>query len=180
MQAAIPAREVVVGYWGPRDEPWRGYGTLAACAALGAAAGYVADSLAMGLLSAMALALAMWKCWLPISVRLSPSGITVSCLRVRRTTPWRDVGRVEQCPGGVLLWGKTPTARFTRRPRLYLPWPRHPEWVEQFHREYQPSTSPRGSAVRGQGTPTDPGRSTASRGSQWDPSPATTQETSPH
>jgi hypothetical protein len=142
VQSVVPVREVRATYWGLRDDPWGSTVSAVFCAGVGTCAALLSASGAMGVLAALALAAACWKCWIPLSTHLGPGGITVCFLGRCRRIAWRAIDQVELCPDGVLLWGAATRSDRLAGSGFYLPWPRHPDLVAGFHRQYRPVTVP--------------------------------------
>ena len=63
----------------------------------------LSDSVAMGVLTCLALAAALWRMWVPVTFELSASGIVETIGRRRTRTSWSLIQRCEIRGSGVVL-----------------------------------------------------------------------------
>ncbi len=76
----------------------------------------------LALMAVIALAVALWRFFLPVEFELNERGIDQRVFGRRRHVPWQAVQRYEVCSSGVLLLpdeDRSPMAPFRG---LYLPW----------------------------------------------------------
>ncbi len=76
----------------------------------------------LAFLALAALALAMWRFFVPVTFELNAQGIEQSVLRWRRRIPWDAVGRYEVCSAGVLLLPHADRRPMDSLSGLYLAW----------------------------------------------------------
>lgn len=125
--------------WPLRDEPLHAMLGLGCCAAAGAFCMLLSHSVLMGLLAMLALTLAVWKLWVPVTVELRPLGIMLTIWQYRRWwLPWRDIDHVELWQRGVVIRPRTRSERAGVARALYMPWSRDREALVAFLQEYQP------------------------------------------
>ena len=89
--------------WPLIDGGWRAAPIVVGTAAVAAFAWQMADSLAMGLLTAVVLMLAMWRFWLPVRYHVRGRGIIENCLGRQRLIPWRAIAQCRLRKRGVVL-----------------------------------------------------------------------------
>jgi hypothetical protein len=126
--------EVTISDWALRDRP------LASSVAMTLAAGatwlavWATNNWIIGVLVAVALALTLWRTWLPIQYELSASGITQRVLHLERRIPWTAVRAHEIKADGVLFLPDDTIAPASPLRGLYLHWGAHREQVlAQIH-----------------------------------------------
>ena len=136
VRTSLPLREVRVVNWPLRDDPLRALAVAGCCLAVGVLSGMVSASWSMGLLASWALALAMWKLWIPLACDMGPVGITLSAWRWRRHIAWRQIDHVQCESRGVFLCGPGPATWARGWRNWYLPWRRQANLVAEFHEYY--------------------------------------------
>lgn len=96
-------RDLRITNWPLRDDgPWAMLAvTLVLAVALGAM--ILSASPATGLLALLALVLAMWRLWIPVTFEFSPHGMTQEVLGRRRRIAWRSIGGYRVVRRGVWL-----------------------------------------------------------------------------
>ena len=114
--------EVTIDDWGLRDRPLTS--AVAIVLAVGASwlAGRTTGNLAMAAIVAAALAVILWRTWLPVKYQLNGSGITQTVLRWRRRVPWTAVAGYEPGESGAFVHGGTERASIGSLHRFLLPW----------------------------------------------------------
>jgi hypothetical protein len=99
-----PPRDVRVLNWGLRDDPWRTAPLMVFALAAAASAGVVSQNLAAAAWAGLAMAVALWRAWLPIAYEFGPHGVTQIVARRRRVISWLAIGDYEFTPRGVVLF----------------------------------------------------------------------------
>jgi hypothetical protein len=94
--------------WPLVDGGWRAAPVVVGTAALATYAGRVADSLAMGLITAGVLVLSTWRFWLPVRYHVRSRGIVENCLGRRRLIPWQAIRHCHLRKRGVVLRFRKP------------------------------------------------------------------------
>jgi len=96
-------RDVRITNWPLRDDgPWAMLAvTLVLAVALGVTV--LSASPATGLLALLALVLAMWRLWIPVTFEFSPHGVTQVVFGRRRRIAWRSIGGYRIARRGVWL-----------------------------------------------------------------------------
>lgn len=89
--------------WTARDKPLLALLTVLGFAGLGVGGAWLSASPTLGMLSFAALALSAWRLWIPVAYEIGSRGITQELFGRQRLIPWRDIGRCELRPDGVLL-----------------------------------------------------------------------------
>jgi hypothetical protein len=114
--------EVTVNDWGLRDRPLAS--SVAATVAAGTSwvAAWATGSLAAGLVVLAALAIILWRTWLPLRYQLGNSGITQSVFGWRRQIPWTAIGSYDVREGGVLLLADAVRTPLAPLRGFFLPW----------------------------------------------------------
>lgn len=82
-------------------------------------AGFVAQSGPMGGLCFVALGIAGWRLWAPITYDLTSRGVIYSILRRTRRIPWAQIARFEERERGLLLFTDEEA---TVRGRIFIRW----------------------------------------------------------
>ena len=86
----------------------------------------------LALLASGALAVAMWRFFLPVAFELNPEGVGQWLFGRRRRIRWTAIGRYEICSAGVLLLPFDDRSTMDPFRGLYLPWGSHRDAV-LFH-----------------------------------------------
>jgi hypothetical protein len=98
---------------------------LAGLLAAGLAVRGMTGSLPMALLAVAALAVSLWRFFLPVAFTLGPDGVHESLLGRERRIRWSAIRRYEVYPKGVLLLPYSDAAKIDCLRGLFLPWDRH-------------------------------------------------------
>lgn len=121
-QLGSPPADVELVNWPLRDGGPRVWLALVTVVAAPLAAAAWADNLAVGLICVAALAVSLWRVWIPVRFQFGPKGIVQEVFGRRRRIAWSAIRRCEVRRQGVLL---LPT--YDRRPLavvagLYVRW----------------------------------------------------------
>jgi len=100
----LAPEDVVVWNWPLRDEGLKSWAMLATAVALVAAVWSIWRDAPFTILAATALALSLWRLWLPVKWELGLTGVTQTALGLRRRIPWMAIARFEYAPAGVWLF----------------------------------------------------------------------------
>ncbi len=134
--------------WPLRDQPKRSLGLVLAMTLASILAGMLSDSFSMGLLAWMALAIASWQYWLPITYEIGPYGIRQIVLsRVRRIS-WQQIRRVEFRSHGIRFFPDHDPAQLASLRGLYVYCPGEEEAINQVVSYYVNSIQPSRSSSR--------------------------------
>jgi hypothetical protein len=98
---------------------------LAALLAAGLGVRGVTGHTHLALLAIAALALSLWRFFLPVVFTLSADGVHKSLLGRDRRIPWLAIRRYEVYPKGVLLFPYTDATWVDSFQCLFLPWGNH-------------------------------------------------------
>ena len=100
----------------------------------GAAVRWATAATHLALLAMAALAVALWRFFLPTSFELNAEGVSQWLFGRRRRIPWRDIRRYQVCSSGVLLLPQADACPLDAYRGLYLPWGKHrPEVLAHVH-----------------------------------------------
>ena len=86
------------------------------------AAGWMARSALMGGLCFVALALAAWRLWIPVTFEFRSKGILYSVFGRTRQIPWTRVARYEVRPRGLLLYADHAPPPLAALRSLFISW----------------------------------------------------------
>jgi len=103
---------------------------------VGLAVAAITGRAALGVLAAAALALALWRVFLPVRYEIGPAGVCHVILRRRSLLRWSEVGRVELRPDGVLLFDRKSSGPFDALRAVYLPCATHRDVVLRLVEKY--------------------------------------------
>jgi hypothetical protein len=117
-----PPRDVRVTNWALRDDPWRSIPMLALGAVVAVGAGVATQSVLTSCLAAIAVAISLWRTWLPVGYDLDPGGVTQIVFRRRRVIPWLAIADYEFTPRGVLLYPHGEPTRWSAAKALFILW----------------------------------------------------------
>jgi len=149
LRSRTAPEEVTIEDWPLRDRPVGSLVAVALAAGLAWLAGWATANWAIGALVAGALAVTLWRTWLPVRYELSGSGILQTVLGWRRRIPWAAVQQVELRRDGVLFSPDPIVAPLTPLRGLYLHWGEQREAVVAHLEYYVPSAAvPSAAAVR--------------------------------
>lgn len=123
--ASRPApADVRVVNWPLRDEPWLAWTLLIVLAGSAVVAGEQLGVLA-GVLAAVALAVAAWRLWLPVTWELNSHGVTETAFGRSIRIPWNAIGAWRDYPGGVLLLPDPDAAPVLALRGRFIAWRKH-------------------------------------------------------
>ncbi len=95
---------------------------------------WVTGQTAMAVIALVALAISLWRFFLPVSYELSVEGVDQWFFGHKRRIPWKTVRRYEIRPAGVLLLPRSERCPMDVFRGLYLPWGnRREEILAQLH-----------------------------------------------
>jgi len=120
--------------WPAREHVLSGLAALAGLAAVGLGVYQVTGRVHLALLAFAALAISLWRCFVPTTYELHADGIDRWVLGQHRRTPWSAIRRFEVCARGVLLLPYSDYCPMDALRGLYLPWgDRRDEVLAQLH-----------------------------------------------
>jgi len=124
--------------WPLRENPATCLAWAAFCLSLAVVAGWISQSVTMGMLSALVLVLATWKLWVPVTTEFEPRGIVLTTLGRSQRIAWRDIDHLELHEAGVFLC--TQPVRLPRGATnsLFLPWGNDRSSIAAFCQQYHP------------------------------------------
>ena len=97
---------------------------------------HVTERLHLVLFAVLALAVALWRFFLPVMFELNGDGVNQWVLGRHRRISWNDVRRYEICSGGVLLLPHTDYCPMDSFRGFYLPWAKRRDEVMAQVRYY--------------------------------------------
>lgn len=89
---------------------------------MAAGAGVVAESGTMGGASFVALAIAAWRLWVPVTFEFRSRGVIYRVLGRSRQIPWTQIARYEVRPRGLLLLAEDDTSPVALLRSLFVSW----------------------------------------------------------
>jgi hypothetical protein len=117
---APPPRELQLVNWPLRDDAPRAWLVIGCAVAAAVVISAITTSTAAGLAAFTALALAMWRLWLPVRFVFGPEGITETILGRRRRISWRKVRAYAVRRRGVMLYPFPEELRIAAPKSLYI------------------------------------------------------------
>src|SRR5687768_4408642 len=106
--------------WPLVQRPWASLIALGLAAAATLLVSLAAGHWGVGALVATALAITLWKTWLPIHYQMNGAGITARVFGWRRSIPWTAIRHYRVLPGGVLLLPDSEATPLSPLRGLYL------------------------------------------------------------
>ena len=91
----------------------------------------------LGIAAAAALAIALWRLFLPVRYEIGPSGICRIVLGRRSLLRWRRVRHIEVRRSGVMLFERRDVPPLDALRALYLPCAKHRDMVIQLAEKYR-------------------------------------------
>ncbi|MEX2174773.1 MAG: hypothetical protein WD872_10455 [Pirellulaceae bacterium] len=146
----VAPEDVRLVVWPLVQQPVGSLLALGATAAAGGLVGWSTGQAWSGAIAAAALAITLWRTWLPVTYELGPRGITQKLLGRRRRIDWLAIRSYEASERGVLLAPDPQMTALSPLRGLYLPWVGQREQVLAILQHYLPSSSP-GSAPQPSG-----------------------------
>lgn len=116
------SQSLTLGRWPPRDEPKAAAVLAAAIVSLAVIVGVETASVALASLVALALVLAAWRTFLPVTFVLDATGIEQRVLFLRRQIHWAAIARCEFWPSGVRLLRASAPHPLDALRSLFIPW----------------------------------------------------------
>ena len=102
----------------------------------GVGVGWLSGEVYLGLAALAALAVALWRFFLPVVFELSEKGVDQRLLGRQRRIPWEAIGRHEVRSAGVLLLPHDDRSAMAPMRGLYLPWASRRDEVLAHVRHY--------------------------------------------
>jgi hypothetical protein len=125
--AAPKPVELLLANWPLRDDGPLAWLVVIGAVAASVTAGFVAQSAVMGVVSFLALSIALWRLWVPVTFELGPRGVVQILFGRRRRIAWSSVARYEVRRRGVLLLSEETQGPAAALRGLYVRWGRHRE-----------------------------------------------------
>jgi hypothetical protein len=119
--------ELLLANWPLRDDGPLAWLVVIGAVAASVTAGFVAQSAVMGVVSFLALSIALWRLWVPVTFELGPRGVVQILFGRRRRIAWSSVARYEVRRHGVLLLSEETQGPAAALRGLYVRWGRHRE-----------------------------------------------------
>jgi hypothetical protein len=130
--------EVTIDDWGLRDRPLASAVAIMLAAGASWLAAWATGSVAMGAAAIAALAVVLWRSWLPVRYQLNGSGITQSVWGWRKHTPWSAVAGYKAGESGAFVQGGTGSGPIGSLQGFLLPWANRREEVLEVLEFYVP------------------------------------------
>lgn len=108
--------------WPLRDDGVWSWLLVTLCAAIAVLCGRVSGNLGLGLLSFVALALSVWRLWVPVTFALSSRGIVQIVFGRQRRISWPQIARYEIHAHGILLLADAQNTPLAPLRGLYIRW----------------------------------------------------------
>ncbi len=122
--------------WPLRDGPATATAVLLGLAAAGVGVWRLTGQIHLALLAVAALALAMWRFFVPVSFELNTEGVSHWLFGRHRRVSWKEIRSFRVCSSGVLLLPRADPCPLDAFRGLYLPWGKHPDEVMAQVRYY--------------------------------------------
>jgi hypothetical protein len=130
LRIRVAPEEVTLDTWPLRQRPVSSLAVVASGIAVSWLVGWAANHWAVGAIAAAALAITLWRAWLPVRYEIGGGGITqVLFGRWRRRIPWTAILQFQVLTDGVLLLPDASVTPLSALRGLYLPWGRHRDAV---------------------------------------------------
>jgi hypothetical protein len=115
--------------WPLRDDPLRSLLLLAALAGLGALVWWVTGESYLGLLAAAAMAVALWRYFVPVTFEVGEQGIDRRRFGRQRHLAWEAIRQYETGPDGLLLLPRRDVSAMDYFRGQFIPWTTHRDEV---------------------------------------------------
>ena len=122
--------------WPLMKSPVRSGAVLAGVATVGLLVWAAVGNWLLGLLAAAALAVSLWRFFMPVTFALSEYGVDQWVYGRRLRIPWQAIRRYQVCSAGVLLVPHGERTIMAPFRSLYLPWEGHCDEVLAYMRHY--------------------------------------------
>jgi hypothetical protein len=122
LRIRIAPEEVTLVVWPLRQRPVESLLLVAVAAGTSCFVGWWTRQPLVGGALAAALAIVLWRTWLPVTYVLGLSGVTQTVLGRTRRIPWSAIRSFELQPDGVLLSPDRDLVPLSPLRGLYLPW----------------------------------------------------------
>lgn len=122
--------------WPLMKSPLRSGAVLAGVAVVGLLVWTAVGSWPLSLLASAALAVSLWRFFMPITFALSEYGVDQWVYGRRLRIPWRAIRRYQVCSAGVLLVPHGERTIMAPFRSLYLPWEGRCDEVLAYMRHY--------------------------------------------
>ena len=130
LRIRVAPEEVTLDNWPLRQQPITSLAALALATAASCLVGWAATHWAVGAIAATALAITLWRTWLPVRYEIGGGGVTqVLFGRWRRRIPWTAIVQFQVLTDGVLLLPDAAVTPLSPLRGLYLPWGRQRDAV---------------------------------------------------
>lgn len=106
--------------WPLRDEPVAASIVICVTLLVSSGIGYLGGTLWWGVVAAMALAISLWRMWIPVETQLSELGVIQTALRRTWRRPWDTFVGYEVRNDGVLLLPVEDNSMLGRLKGLYI------------------------------------------------------------
>jgi hypothetical protein len=113
--------------WPLREDRLRAALVLLGVSAAAVLVGWSCGRASLGLLAAGAIAVSMWRFFLPVLFEADHRGLSQWLFGRRRYIPWSAVARHQICAAGVLLLLQVDDDHLAPLRGLYVPWADHHE-----------------------------------------------------
>jgi len=108
--------------WPLRESPWRSLGVGGGLCALAVVVGMMTGSVLLGGLIALAMAIALWRFFLPVWFEINEQGVEQSLFLRRHRLPWQSIRYFRRCRAGVLLVPRGQRSEMATFHAVYVPW----------------------------------------------------------
>jgi len=115
--------------------PWS-WSVLPGLGAVGWIVSATTGHASFGILAACALALALWRWFVPARYEIGPSGVNHRVLGWRSRLRWSDIRHIEVRSRGVLLFRNGDRSHFSALSAIYLPCASHRDVVLRLMEKY--------------------------------------------
>lgn len=106
--------------WPLRDDGPAAWLVLIAAVAISVGVGILSSSVIAGGVSMFALAVSLWRLWLPVRFEIGPRGIAQQVFGSRRLIIWRNIPRVEIREQGIIFHASSNPSRFALLRSIYV------------------------------------------------------------
>jgi len=113
--------------WPLVDERPQSWLAVAVVAIMGAVMGWSTGNIYLGLVGGGAMAVSLWRQWVPVTFDLGPLGIVQSVFRRRRYIAWSQISRTATHRNGVLFVTVSAVTPLAALHSLFIRWGPHRE-----------------------------------------------------
>ena len=125
-------KEIRFRHWPLREEPLRSFVMLIIAAGAAVLVARAAGNVWAGVAAWIALAICLWRMWLPVEFEFGPRGVLQRYLGRQRRVAWRDIARCEFQRRGLLLHATDDATALGTMRSIYVRYPAERERLREL------------------------------------------------